>query len=97
MAEEDVNQDVEPVEGEGAGDGETAVEEQDVTPVEEKDVTPGEQKDEAITEEGEQETTDKESGEANLDLILDIPLTVTCELGRSKMLINDLLQLENFI
>ena len=85
MAEEEANQDVEPVEGEGAGDGETAVEEQDVTP--------GEQKDEAITEEGEQETTDKESGEANLDLILDIPLTVTCELGRSKMLINDLLQL----
>jgi flagellar motor switch protein FliN/FliY len=29
----------------------------------------------------------------NLDLILDIPLTVTVELGRSKMLINDLLQL----
>ena len=92
MAEEDVNQDVEPVEGEGAGDGETAVEEQDVTPVEEKDVTPGEQKDEAITEEGDT-ATDKGNGEANLDLILDIPLTVTCELGRSKMLINDLLQL----
>lgn len=33
----------------------------------------------------------EESG--NLDLILDIPLTVTVELGRSKMLINDLLQL----
>ncbi len=29
----------------------------------------------------------------NLDLILDIPLTVTVELGRTKMLINDLLQL----
>ena len=29
----------------------------------------------------------------NLDLILDIPLTVTVELGRSRMLINDLLQL----
>ena len=84
MAEEE-NQDTESVEGADVGDGETAVEEQDVTP--------GEQKDEAITEEGEQETTDKESGEANLDLILDIPLTVTCELGRSKMLINDLLQL----
>jgi flagellar motor switch protein FliN/FliY len=28
-----------------------------------------------------------------LDLVLDIPLTVTVELGRSKMLINDLLQL----
>lgn len=29
----------------------------------------------------------------NLDLILDIPLTVTVELGRSKLLINELLQL----
>jgi flagellar motor switch protein FliN/FliY len=29
----------------------------------------------------------------SMDLILDIPLTVTVELGRSKMLINDLLQL----
>jgi flagellar motor switch protein FliN/FliY len=47
---------------------------------------------------------DEEAGEGNgvdekgdatksLDLILDIPLTVTVELGRSKMLINDLLQL----
>ncbi|MFQ5449136.1 MAG: flagellar motor switch protein FliN [Nitrospinaceae bacterium] len=32
-------------------------------------------------------------GNQSLDLILDIPLTVTVELGRSKMLINDLLQL----
>ena len=39
-------------------------------------------------------TTPSPSGiTANLDLILDIPLTVTVELGRSKMLINDLLQL----
>ena len=39
-------------------------------------------------------TTPPPSGKnANLDLILDIPLTVTVELGRSKMLINDLLQL----
>jgi len=29
----------------------------------------------------------------NLDLILDIPLNVSVELGRTKMLINDLLQL----
>ena len=32
-------------------------------------------------------------GEKGLDFILDIPLTVAVELGRSKMLINDLLQL----
>ncbi|MBT5027351.1 MAG: flagellar motor switch protein FliN [Nitrospinaceae bacterium] len=38
--------------------------------------------------------TSVSSGETkSLDLILDIPLTVTVELGRSKMLINDLLQL----
>ena len=43
-------------------------------------------------EEGEE--TDTPSGEKkSLDLILDIPLTVTVELGRNKMLINDLLQL----
>ena len=38
--------------------------------------------------------TSVEGGESkSLDLILDIPLTVAVELGRSKMLINDLLQL----
>ena len=41
-----------------------------------------------------EKTTPVLSGKTkNLDLILDIPLTVTVELGRSKMLINDLLQL----
>ena len=34
-----------------------------------------------------------EKGEKGLDFILDIPLTVAVELGRSKMLIKDLLQL----
>jgi len=55
---------------------------------------------ETAVEEQEEGDTDQEEGgkadevkEANLDLILDIPLTVTVELGRSKMLINDLLQL----
>ena len=74
---EDANQDVEPAEGENVGEGEAAVEEKDET-----------------TEEEGDETTDKENGEsASLDLILDIPLSVSVELGRSKMLINDLLQL----
>ena len=51
----------------------------------------------AVEEQGD--TNQEEDGkanevkEANLDLILDIPLSVTVELGRSKMLINDLLQL----
>ena len=31
--------------------------------------------------------------ERNLDLILDIPLRVTVELGRTKMVVNDLLNL----
>ena len=67
------------------------------------------QEDEPVTDEAEGEvaveeenidteeagiTTDKDDeGPANIDLILDIPLSVTVELGRSKMLINDLLQL----
>ena len=83
MAEDD-NQDVESVEGEGVSEGETAVEE--------KDEVANEEKGDAVSE-GDDGPSDKEKGEANLDLILDIPLTVTCELGRSKMLINDLLQL----
>ncbi len=43
-----------------------------------------------------QQETDLTMGSSeskNLDLILDIPLVVTVELGRTKMLINDLLQL----
>ena len=49
---------------------------------------------EATAEEGATEATSVEGGESkSLDLILDIPLTVAVELGRSKMLINDLLQL----
>ena len=47
----------------------------------------------AEKEEGEGESGSSPEEGANLDLILDIPLTVTVELGRSKMLINDLLQL----
>ena len=44
--------------------------------------------------EGVLEDEDDRSEELRkLDLVLDIPLTVTVELGRSKMLINDLLQL----
>jgi flagellar motor switch protein FliN/FliY len=51
------------------------------------------------TEEGDKDGEDigekaASSGETkSMDLILDIPLTVAVELGRSKMLINDLLQL----
>ena len=49
-------------------------------------------------EEGDLDEIDEMSGDEkvdtkSLDLILDIPLTVAVELGRSKILINDLLQL----
>jgi flagellar motor switch protein FliN len=60
-------------------------------------------KDETSSVKDQDESTpadEEEAGEGlggdekkSLDLILDIPLTVTVELGRSKMLINDLLQL----
>ncbi len=47
---------------------------------------------------GSDEARGKAAGEAqkrerNLDLILDIPLRVTVELGRTKMLVSDLLNL----
>ena len=51
------------------------------------------------TEEGDKdeedmgEKADSKRETKSMDLILDIPLTVAVELGRSKMLINDLLQL----
>ena len=78
MAEEDTDQDVESTNVEDEKTAEDAVEEND----------------ELADEEGDDKTNDKANGEpASLDLILDIPLTVTVELGRSKMLINDLLQL----
>ena len=35
----------------------------------------------------------EEQGQMNLDFILDIPLELSVELGKTKMLVNDLLQL----
>ncbi len=83
MAEEE-NQEEEPVKDEGAseGGGETAVKEQEVATD-----APG------VATDGEAGEATGQDKEASLDLILDIPLAVTVELGRSKMLINDLLQL----
>jgi len=56
-----------------------------------EDIDAGEDTDEALDEEGESVVKGGET--KSLDLILDIPLTLSVELGRSKMLINDLLQL----
>jgi flagellar motor switch protein FliN/FliY len=55
--------------------------------------------DEALEEQGPAEGAAAEGGSAvddkikKLDLILDIPLRVSVELGRTRMLVNDLLQL----
>ena len=57
-----------------------------------EDIDAGEDADEALDKAGESAVPGGES-KKSLDLILDIPLTVSVELGRSKMLINDLLQL----
>jgi len=40
-----------------------------------------------------EELEEKEQGEMNLDFILDIPLELSVELGKTRMLVNDLLQL----
>ena len=56
-----------------------------------EDIDAGEDADEALDEAGKSAVKGGET--KSLDLILDIPLTVSVELGRSKMLINDLLQL----
>jgi len=56
-----------------------------------EDTDAGEDADEVLDE---ADKSAAQSGKTkSLDLILDIPLTVSVELGRSKMLINDLLQL----
>ena len=49
----------------------------------------------SMTEEQTQSSPDEELGikMKKLELILDIPLRVSVELGRTKMLVNDLLQL----
>lgn len=42
---------------------------------------------------GGQKREERSAKERNLDLILDIPLKVTVELGRTKMLVSELLNL----
>jgi flagellar motor switch protein FliN/FliY len=41
----------------------------------------------------ENETSHTGMGDANLDMILDIPVTIAVEIGRSKITINNLLKL----
>jgi flagellar motor switch protein FliN len=68
---------------------------EDFETLEDIDETVGEAKDgDGKDGDGKEEEAAGSIGEnKSLDLILDIPLNVTVELGRSKMLINDLLQL----
>jgi len=40
-----------------------------------------------------EELEEQEQGKMNLDFILDIPLELSVELGKTRMLVNDLLQL----
>jgi flagellar motor switch protein FliN/FliY len=68
-------------------------------------VSPEGTDDQTITETSASPSSDKTSGQSdtqagtgaessiNLDFILDIPIEVTVELGRSKMLVNQLLRL----
>ena len=44
-------------------------------------------------QEFENETSESGMGDANLDMILDIPVTIAVEIGRSKITINNLLKL----
>jgi flagellar motor switch protein FliN/FliY len=44
-------------------------------------------------QEFENETSQSGMGDANLDMILDIPVTIAVEIGRSKITINNLLKL----
>jgi flagellar motor switch protein FliN/FliY len=56
-----------------------------------REIKNGKEGKKAVGKEGENTMRAKEIG--NLDFILDIPLEVSVELGRAKMLISDLLQL----
>ena len=56
-----------------------------------EDIDAGKDADEVL--DGADESAAPSGETKSLDLILDIPLTVSVQLGRSKMLINDLLQL----
>ncbi len=48
---------------------------------------------EEIAEEKENEAAEVQEEERDLEFILDIPLELSVELGRTRMLVNDLLQL----
>jgi len=59
----------------------------DTPAVQETDIAGG------ATDPGAAQAAQAERGKGNLEMLLDIPLEITAELGRAKMIINDLLQL----
>lgn len=50
-------------------------------------------KQDSLAQNSVEELEEQAQGEMNLDFILDIPLELSVELGKTKMLVNDLLQL----
>lgn len=50
-------------------------------------------KQDSVAQNSVEELEEQAQGEMNLDFILDIPLELSVELGKTKMLVNDLLQL----
>jgi flagellar motor switch protein FliN/FliY len=61
--------------------------------LQESSKTPAPDNAEAPLDFGEAPVAQADRGKGNLELLLDIPLEITAELGRAKMIINDLLQL----
>uniref|UniRef100_A0A7C5AMI9 Flagellar motor switch protein FliN n=1 Tax=Desulfobacca acetoxidans TaxID=60893 RepID=A0A7C5AMI9_9BACT len=62
-------------------------------PGDEPDGSPEAQEKSAALPPKSQAKAPKEEGLSNLSLLLDIPLEITAELGRTRMIIHDLLQL----
>ena len=61
---------------------------------EENESTQNEEKDQDLEAQNNgEESQDQVQGEMDLDFILDIPLELSVELGKTRMLVNDLLQL----
>ncbi len=57
------------------------------------DITSADEPEDQETEINEDVSENEEGERADLDFILDIPLELSVELGKTKMLVNDLLQL----
>ncbi len=61
--------------------------------VEEKTSTPEEDREIRPVEENSKPTMETAEGRSNIDFLLDVPLGVSVELGRTKIVVRDMLQL----